>query len=400
MSSEPEATPPPTSPPPHPRHPSITFTFPIVFITNPPPSNDTSSDSGLQNGLPPEEVQNLFSRFLRSIPIPFASAGQFEPMPNGPPKKHATQSALDTLKPVEVGSLPEGERRCHICMQDFYVKPVGPRSPYIEDVKDEDDQDVSSSTLFHEKLTRGQEVGTEEPVAKEEAERPLEMSCGHVFGSKCLKEWLYQSPTCPLCRVEVESYTDEPQPQPQPQPGFPPFEGPFPWPQTPSTEQQEDMEVDPESDTDQPQPQPTPQFPHLAFQFIFTTPAPSPPAATPPPPPPPTTTTPATVTPTLTTPNISRPATSHSIRHHPYARAPTPSPLSAPSITDRPDLFCAQRASGLCSHDISDESLLRLECGHAFHEDCLEESMVVEGYPIQQEERRCPRCRRWMNVLQ
>jgi Ring finger domain/RING-type zinc-finger len=399
MSSEPVqpgATPPPTSPP-HPPHPSITITFPIVFVTNPPSSNTSSSDAGVQNGLPPEEVHNLFSRFLRSIPFPFASAGQFEPVPNRPPKKHATQSALDTLKPVDVSSLSEGERRCHICMQDFYVKPVGPRSPYIEDVKDEDDQEVYSTTLFHKRLTRGQEVDTEEPAAKEEeAEKPLEMPCGHVFGSTCLKEWLYQSPTCPLCRVEVDSYTDEPQQEP----GVQPFEGPFPWPQTPSTEQQEDMEVDPESATDQPQPQSAPQFPHLAFQFIFTTPAPSPPATTPPPRPHPTATTPATVTTTLATPNISRPATSRSIRHHPYARAPTPSPLSAPSITDRPDLFCAQRALGLCSHDISDESLLRLECGHAFHEDCLEGSMLVEGHPLEQEERRCPRCRRWMNILQ
>jgi len=399
MSSEPAqagSTAPPTSPP-HPPHPSITITFPIVFITNQPPSNNSSSDTGPQNGLPPEEVHNLFSRFLRSIPLQFASAGQFEPVPNGPPKKHATQSALDTLKSVDVSSLPEGERRCHICMQDFYVKPVGPRSPYIEDVKDDDDQNVSSTSFFHKTLTRGQEVGAEGPVAKEEeAEKPLEMPCGHVFGSTCLKEWLYQSPTCPLCRVEVESYTDEPQPQF----GLPPFEGPFPWPQTSSTEQQEDMEVDTEPATDQPQPQSPPQFPHLAFQFIFTTGAPSSPAAAPPPPPPPTATTPAAVTPTLTTPNISRPATSHSIRHHPYARTPTPSPLSAPSVTDRPDLFCAQRASGLCSHDISDESLLRLECGHAFHEDCLEGSMLVEGLPLQQEERRCPRCRRWMNILQ
>jgi hypothetical protein len=26
--------------------------------------------------------------------------------------------------------------------------------------------------------------------------------------------------------------------------------------------------------------------------------------------------------------------------------------------------------------------------------------MLVEGYPITPDERRCPRCRRWMGVLQ
>ncbi len=97
----PTATPPQNTPP----HPNITFTFPIVFITNPPPSSSDTNpqDPGVQNVIPPEELQNLFSRFLRA---PFAS-GQFEPMPAGNPKKHATQSALDTLKSIDVTSLPE-----------------------------------------------------------------------------------------------------------------------------------------------------------------------------------------------------------------------------------------------------------------------------------------------------
>jgi len=228
----PTATPPQNAPP----HPSITFTFPIVFITNPPPSSSDTNppDAGVQNVIPPEELQNLFSRFLRA---PFAP-GQFEPMPPWNPKKHATQSALETLESIDVTGLPEGERRCHICMQDFYVKPVGPRSPYVEDVKDEDDlQNVLSST--REKLTRGQE---DVPSASEEDERetPLEMPCGHVFGSTCLKAWLYQSPTCPLCRVEVESYTDEPQ-----QPEISSLDGQFPF-----------IQVHPIVEQQQPQPQP------------------------------------------------------------------------------------------------------------------------------------------------
>ena len=407
MSSDPgqAGVPPPNAPPPHPtNHPNITITFPIVFITNPPSSSsDTNPQNpGVQNAIPAEELQNLFARFLRA---PFA-AGQFEPMPSGNPKKHATQSALDRLKSIDVSSLPGADRRCHICMQDYYVKPVGPRSPYVEDVKDEDDlQNVLSST--REKLTLGQEETVPSSSEEEEHETPLEMPCGHVFGSTCLKAWLYQSPTCPLCRVEVESYTDEPQ-----QPEISPLDGQIPFLRVHSiVEQQgqpsEDMQVDPSAtttteSTDQPQTQiPPPQFPRLAFQVIWTTGPP-----TPPPPPPPQTTTPAPAPPPQTTapapsiPIISRPGTSRAIRHHPYARAVTPSPLSAPSVTDRPDLFCAQRASGLCSHDISDESLLRLECGHAFHEDCLEESMLIDGYPTEQEEKRCPRCRRWMSVLQ
>jgi hypothetical protein len=401
-----------TTPPSHP-HRNITFTFPIVFINHaphPPPSasgNDNSDSIPSQPQhlpIPPEDLPHLVAHLFRSMPLSSLVNGQFEPVPTAPPKKHATQSAIDTLKPVDITTLPQQDRRCHICMQDYYVKPVGPRSPYVEDVKDEEDLLRDVSFLFETKLTMGQGEQDEEDdvlpdlvdTSVEEAEFPVEMPCGHVFGSTCLKAWLYESPTCPLCRVEVESYTEEAQPN-APSTGFPPF----PWAQqptstsTPSQQPSDEMQVDPQStqttptpNTDTP-PQPTvPQFGQLEFQFIFTAPSPSTPS-------------PPTPTPSTTRSTTPRPTSSHSVRHHPYARAVTPSPLSGPSIIDRPDLSCAQRLSGLCPHDHTpDENLLRLECGHAFHTDCLEGSMLVEGYPINEGERRCPRCRRWMSILQ
>ena len=342
--------------------PSITFTFPVIVITNP-----SDSETQQHEPLPAEYLRNLFALLFRAMP--FAAAGQFEPMPSGPPKKHATQSAIDKLRVREVTSLPQEERRCNICMQDFVLPHVGPRSPYVEDVKDEDDfsnviADVES-TLIDQGESSGQEnVGPKD----EEGEVPLEMLCGHVFGSKCLKEWLYQSPTCPLCRIEVESYTDDPVPT--------------------ATEQgdPDEMEMDPPSaeGPTQTQTQTQTHHPNLAVHVIFTAPSP-PPSQSP--------QTNASVNPPSP---ISRPPSSHSIRHHPYAR---PNPPSPPSLADRPDLFCAQRTSGLCTHDLTDENLLRLECGHAFHVDCLEGSMLIDGYPLTQRERRCPRCRRWMNVL-
>lgn len=316
--------------------------------------------------------------------------GQFEPMPNTPPKKHATQSALDRLTPVDPKSLPETDRRCNICMQDYWVKPVGPRSPYVTDVKDEEDYEVVTPYVEGGGLTE-QMDGVETPMideVKEEAQKPedtetpVQMPCGHIFGAKCLKEWLYQSPTCPLCRVEVESYVDEPTATQPP---------PFAFPQPQSEEQtqgSEPMNIDSQN-TEIPQP---PQF---SFQFIFTAPSPETPSTT-------RESTPASTP----SPNISRPGTSHSIRHHPYARS-TSSLLSAPSVQTRPDLFCAQRQSGLCSHDEIEDgghdhehTLLRLDCGHAFHADCLDGAMTVEGYPVLEDsdERRCPRCRRWGRI--
>jgi len=461
--SEPVHSEPPTSQPatatPGPSHPSNVFvTFPIVFINNPPPAaprptpqtttsptdDSTTLPEGAQqrdnNGSAAPQINseqywvNLMLQTVEGLPVmlqrlgPFMSqgpfTGPFESVPSGPPKKHATQTALDKLASVDVASLPEEERRCTICMQEYYVKPTGPRSPYVEDVRDEEDfggDDVISNIAKRSLIAQEETFQEPNPKEEEEGEAPVRMPCGHIFGATCLKEWLYQSPTCPLCRVEVESYTEEPQPV-----GFPPFahlmfETQMPMgPQRPDeSEQSNEMQVDPpepnapadeSAEPERPQTEPSsnatptphpPQFHPLAFQIIFTSPpsnVPSPAAA------PPVSATPA---PPPSTPSISRsstpssrPTTSHSIRHHPYARTSTPSPLSGPSITDRPDLFCAQRLSGLCPHEPTDESHIRLECGHAFHNDCLESSMAIEGYAVNNEERRCPRCRRWTHIMQ
>lgn len=445
---------------PNPSHaPNVFVTFPIVFINHPPtasPSSTSQSTSMSTDDTNPsvETAQqsqsnasepaatnaepywvNLMLQTIEGLPVmlqrlgPFMShgpfAGPFEPVPAGPPKKHATQSAIDRLTAVDVASLPEEERRCTICMQDYFVKSVGPRSPYVEDVRDEEDfdgQDVFSNIAKLSLTAKEEEIIQEAIPTKDEGETPLRMPCGHVFGGACLKEWLYHSPTCPLCRVEVEHYTEEPPAMNSASmPGFF-FEAQPPRgaPQPEETTRSDEMQVDPLAGqtsgedislSEQPQTTPNvdptpspapPQFHPLAFQIIFTSPpsnSPAPAAA----PPPSTATTP---TPTLA-PSIprsatpsSRPSTSHSVRHHPYARTSTPSPLSGPSITDRPDLFCAQRLSGLCSHEPNDESHIRLECGHAFHQDCLESSMAIEGCAITNDERRCPRCRRWTNVMQ
>src|SRR5579859_4402051 len=105
---------------------NITFTFPIVVITNPPPT--TTSGNNNNNGgdanspqqdhsvdptnAPgfPEFIHHAFDHFLRHLTLVPGMPGQYEPIPSSPPKKHATQSAYEKLKSVEVKSLPEGER--------------------------------------------------------------------------------------------------------------------------------------------------------------------------------------------------------------------------------------------------------------------------------------------------
>jgi hypothetical protein len=44
-----------------------------------------------------------------------------------------------------------------------------------------------------------------------EAEDPVQLACGHVFGISCLEKWVQSSRTCPLCRAElsIQNTTNE-----------------------------------------------------------------------------------------------------------------------------------------------------------------------------------------------
>lgn len=86
-------------------------------------------------------------------------------------KRHASEKALAELKPLALRVLKEDETACIICMEDYV--------------------DVPDST---------DELKTE---------HALQMSCGHHFGSYCLKIWLKGHSTCPTCRREVDFVEEE-----------------------------------------------------------------------------------------------------------------------------------------------------------------------------------------------
>jgi Ring finger domain len=46
-------------------------------------------------------------------------------------------------------------------------------------------------------------VDVPESTDEQKSEHALQMRCGHVFGSYCLKLWLKGHNTCPTCRREV-----------------------------------------------------------------------------------------------------------------------------------------------------------------------------------------------------
>ncbi|PKS10553.1 hypothetical protein jhhlp_002307 [Lomentospora prolificans] len=80
-------------------------------------------------------------------------------------KMVASASAISSLESVDVDTLPEGEKSCIICYNDF---------------------------------------GTETPEGVREA--PLRLPvCKHVFGDHCIKKWFDESDSCPYCRTKVPS---------------------------------------------------------------------------------------------------------------------------------------------------------------------------------------------------
>ncbi|KAI0433481.1 hypothetical protein F5Y09DRAFT_338701 [Xylaria sp. FL1042] len=83
----------------------------------------------------------------------------------GPAKRVASKKALASLETVSITDLPESERTCVICYNDF---------------------------------------GVANPEGVNEA--PLRLpKCKHVFGDHCIKKWFQESDSCPYCRDKVHS---------------------------------------------------------------------------------------------------------------------------------------------------------------------------------------------------
>ncbi|KAI1208304.1 uncharacterized protein F4807DRAFT_147095 [Annulohypoxylon truncatum] len=80
-------------------------------------------------------------------------------------KRVASKKALTSLESVTVSSLPQNERTCVICYNDYGVE-------------------------------------TPEGIS----ENPLRLPrCKHVFGDHCIKKWFEESDSCPYCRDRVPS---------------------------------------------------------------------------------------------------------------------------------------------------------------------------------------------------
>lgn len=78
-------------------------------------------------------------------------------------KKVASRKAIESLEPVNVADLPETDRICDICYNDY-----GAESP--------------------------------EGISEQPLRLPI---CKHIFGEHCIKKWFQDSNSCPYCRSEL-----------------------------------------------------------------------------------------------------------------------------------------------------------------------------------------------------
>lgn len=108
--------------------------------------------------------------FVESFPSAIAADGE-GPISgrflrgHGSGKRVASKKALASLQSVDITDLPESERTCVICYNDF---------------------------------------GVANPEGINEA--PLRLpKCKHVFGDHCIKKWFQESDSCPYCRDKVHS---------------------------------------------------------------------------------------------------------------------------------------------------------------------------------------------------
>ncbi|KAK9464892.1 hypothetical protein V1512DRAFT_212029 [Lipomyces arxii] len=388
---------------------NYTFAFAPHISGQPNPAEGTSQQGENQTYATPrndtgQPFQNGF--FVYTPPVfdanTMGTIFGFGPGMGEPPKPHASKSALDALKEVDVSKISPADRVCAICYEPYYEKPK------LTEVEREACEHLAHQPALSTETDEA--AGT--TIGNDEAEhRPLQMPCGHIFGQNCLKEWLKSSTTCPLCRTAVEA--ERPSPDAQQQGQFMPFvftpfftffrHGPpaSAGADTPAAQVSEAALSVPVTET------PSPAIP-VAPVVISGSATPVEPAVT----------GPTSETGQALNRNSSV-GSSYAVRHHPYARPTESNPVSAEgnSLADvlaTNDMDCGSALLGLCEES---GPFIRLECGHGYHEDCLRTAMRAHGdadipslrpdfdvstatsdQPRASREVWCMRCRRYRDV--
>lgn len=90
---------------------------------------------------------------------------------------------IQTLPRVEISKLEKDDVECSICKLEYGT---------------------------HRKNTSTEASLDQRLPGEEEPEKPVKLSCGHIFGEWCIKSWLLEQPaSCPTCRFQFQPVVEE-----------------------------------------------------------------------------------------------------------------------------------------------------------------------------------------------
>ncbi|CAN6638447.1 hypothetical protein TRVA0_017S00496 [Trichomonascus vanleenenianus] len=180
---------------------------------------------GNENG-PPPGAPNWFQMphaiFLRTV-----DGGG-----SGETKHRASKRAIRRLKRI-MNEEQLSDKMCSICFEEFEnpekMRGEQPESdsedppesvPEAMDIEDDPPESVPGNEACVEDPPESIPVSEEDPSESapneeddegengEDTHVPVQMPCGHQFGLSCLKSWLKESNTCPMCRTTIESQSE------------------------------------------------------------------------------------------------------------------------------------------------------------------------------------------------
>ncbi|KAH3687342.1 hypothetical protein WICPIJ_001686 [Wickerhamomyces pijperi] len=129
------------------------------------------------------------------------------------PVVRATDAAIKHLKVLDPEDLPEDNKKCAICYEQFDHPSKHKKAVDVTERFAEIDTDPSIPLLTEPSVTtfslysknRRDATSAQADTDSNPEHVPVQMPCKHIFGRSCLVEWLKQNVSCPLCRQEIEA---------------------------------------------------------------------------------------------------------------------------------------------------------------------------------------------------
>jgi len=165
---------------------------------------------------------------------PFSTLMYYISLSTDAPSHSTSQQGLEKLQRIAPADIPEAERQCSICYEPYDELPTETANGSEATQEPQETRELQETREPQETSTQpgpqstdesdvypgpphNEQPNNEQPLPSdsqtdaadpdEGAHFPVKMPCGHIFGSSCLRLWLRDSISCPLCRTNIEQPT-------------------------------------------------------------------------------------------------------------------------------------------------------------------------------------------------